>query len=143
MAIENKAGKKVLVFGTFDPLHAGHEYLFSEAKKLGDYLIVVIAQDVVIRLQKHREPHMPQQDRLYAVSQVVDVDEALLGDANPSDYSLLKTLSFDCIALGYDQRPDDNNVRELLKNMGKEHVEIVRLPAHKPEQYKSSLMRTS
>ncbi|OGY36778.1 MAG: hypothetical protein A3E36_03755 [Candidatus Andersenbacteria bacterium RIFCSPHIGHO2_12_FULL_45_11b] len=133
----------ILVFGTFDPLHAGHEYLFREAKKLGDRLIVVVAQDENIRREKHREPRMPQADRLHAVSAVACIDNAVLGDADPSEYALLKSLAFDCIALGYDQRPSNEDVRAILHAIGKEHVRVVRLPAYKPEQYKSSLIGTS
>lgn len=135
--------KKVLVFGTFDPLHAGHEYLFSEAKKAGDYLIVIVAQDTTIRSEKKREPHMQEQDRVDAVRRIPFVDEVFLGDENPSQYSLLKKLRFDVIALGYDQRPHDEEVKNILRSIGKDDVEIVRLPAYKPEQYKSSLIRSA
>lgn len=135
--------KKVLVFGTFDPLHPGHEYLFEEAKKVGDYLVVVVARDATIQQQKNRQHHMSQQERLDAVMKASHVDEVLLGDESPDSYELLKNLYFDTLVLGYDQRPSDEEVEEILRSIGKSEVKIVRLPAHKPEQYKSSLMRTS
>ncbi|HSX24958.1 MAG TPA: adenylyltransferase/cytidyltransferase family protein [Candidatus Andersenbacteria bacterium] len=135
--------KNVVVFGTFDPLHAGHEYLFSEAKKLGDCLIVVVARDAAIRSQKNREPHVLEEKRLQAVSQVASVDKTVLGDSDPSEYSLLKELSFDCIALGYDQSPSDEEVKKILHAIGKDSAEIARLPAYKPDQYKSSLIRAA
>ena len=37
--------KLVMCAGTFDIVHPGHLYFFSEAKKLGDKLIVVVARD--------------------------------------------------------------------------------------------------
>src|SRR3989344_5438626 len=46
--------KTVMVFGTFDILHVGHLDFFKQARKLGDYLLVVVARDVyeVIRTYK-------------------------------------------------------------------------------------------
>ena len=32
---------KVMVFGTFDGVHPGHENFFEQAKQHGDYLIAV------------------------------------------------------------------------------------------------------
>lgn len=131
------------MFGTFDPLHPGHEYLFSEAKKMGKKLVVVVARDATIVKEKMRQNHLPEQDRLQAVRNNADVDEAILGDELPGKYELLKNIDFDVLALGYDQRPSDEEVWNILGTIGKPNVKVVRLPAHKPNVYKSSLMRTS
>lgn len=133
--------KKVLVFGTFDPLHDGHKYLFEEAKKLGDHVTVVVARDSFIRGEKQREPYQFQDDRLLAVLEHPSVDEAILGDEYPAGYSLLATRDFDVLAVGYDQYPSDQEIREILQSLGKSSVELVRLPPYKPEQFKSSLIR--
>ncbi len=135
--------KKIVVFGTFDPLHPGHEFLFREARKMGDYLLVVVARDATISIEKQRQHHMGEQERLQAVQKNPYVDEAVLGDEDPTSYTLLKNLEFDVLALGYDQRPSDEEVWAILGTIGKPNVKMVRLPAYKPEQYKSSLMRTS
>lgn len=47
---------RVLVFGTFDPLHAGHRSLFAQAASLGSYLAVVVARDTTIESEKGRLP---------------------------------------------------------------------------------------
>ncbi len=38
----------VMTFGTFDMFHPGHEYYLSEARKLGDTLITIVARDVTV-----------------------------------------------------------------------------------------------
>lgn len=37
--------KRIITYGTFDLLHYGHINLLKRAKKLGDYLIVVLSTD--------------------------------------------------------------------------------------------------
>ena len=41
--------KVVVVSGGFDPIHVGHLRMFQEARKLGDYLIVVLNNDNWLR----------------------------------------------------------------------------------------------
>lgn len=135
--------KTVVVFGTFDPLHEGHLDFFRQAKALGDRLVVIVARDDVIRSQKKREPARPETTRRAAVASVPVVDEALLGDHEPTGYGMLRTLSYDVIALGYDQAPADGDVRCLLDRLGKQHVVITRLEPFAPERYKSSYFRPS
>ena len=46
--------RRVMVFGSFDPLHDGHRSLFRQARKHGDELVVVVARDVnIARLKGH------------------------------------------------------------------------------------------
>ncbi|MCD4694128.1 adenylyltransferase/cytidyltransferase family protein, partial [bacterium] len=47
---------KVMCFGTFDNLHLGHLFYLKEAKKFGDYLVVVIARDNNVKKIKGRCP---------------------------------------------------------------------------------------
>ncbi|MEX1112134.1 MAG: adenylyltransferase/cytidyltransferase family protein [Candidatus Andersenbacteria bacterium] len=134
---------RVLTFGSFDPLHVGHTWLFSQAKKHGDHLTVVVARDSAIRTIKQHEPYQGEPARLAAVQADPFVDEAVLGDAQQDSYTLLQQLPFDVLVVGYDQRPSDPEIKSLLSKVGKSSVRLVRLPPHKPEQYKSSIMRGS
>lgn len=133
----------VLVFGTFDPLHEGHREFFRQAKALGDRLVVGVARDVAIRSQKKREPYESESLRQQAVAQAPEVDQAVLGNTDPTQYQLLREQTYDVIALGYDQPPEEAEVRRLLQGLGKSQVKVVRLHAYKPEQYKSSYLRPS
>lgn len=135
--------KTILTFGAFDPLHEGHRDFFKQARALGDTLIVVVARDGSIRAHKGREPHQNEQERLALVAADPNVSEALLGNSQADRYAILSQLTFDVIALGYDQLPGDEKVREELDKRGKQTVEVVRLKPYFPETYKSTLLRPS
>lgn len=132
---------RVLVFGTFDPLHAGHRDFFRQAKALGDHLTVVVARDSSIRASKRYEPHQGEETRLAAVAAVDSVDEAMLGQPTAHQYDMLRELEFDVIALGYDQEPAEVEVRRQLTLLGKQAVRVVRLHPFQPEKYKSTFIR--
>lgn len=132
---------RVIAFGAFDPLHGGHEFLLKQAKSLGDYLIVVVARDTSIRRYKGRDPFQDEETRLKAVAVLPSVDQALLGNRTAHTYELLSELDFDIVAMGYDQQPSSEEVRAELDARGKHNAEIVRLPAWKPEVYKSTILR--
>ena len=70
--------KLVMCFGTFDLLHLGHLHYFQEAKKHGDYLIVVIARDITKKKQ-HKKVLFSEQERQKLVQSSKLVDEAVLG----------------------------------------------------------------
>jgi len=127
--------KKIMVFGTFDALHPGHLNFFQQAKKLGGYLIVVVARDKTVKKVKRRLPHNSELDRRRLVSALRPVDSVLLGSPK-SPMSLVKKIKPDIVCLGYDQR---SFVPQLKTTFPK--LRIVRLRSYKPRYYKSSKMR--
>lgn len=68
-----------MVFGTFDGLHPGHYNFFKQAKKYGDYLIVVVARNIVIKKIKKHFPNKNEEERLTEVQKYKLVDKTLLG----------------------------------------------------------------
>ena len=46
--------KVVATSGGFDPIHIGHLRCFQEARKLGDYLIVILNDDNWLKRKKGR-----------------------------------------------------------------------------------------
>ncbi|MDP3997947.1 MAG: adenylyltransferase/cytidyltransferase family protein [Candidatus Andersenbacteria bacterium] len=131
---------KVVVFGSFDPLHDGHRFLFNEAKKLGDDLTVIVARDSSIRNIKGREPEAGEERRRLAVAGESAVDRAILGNEGDR-FRILDELDADVVALGYDQEPDDATIRDRLDRLGKRDVRVARLGTYQPHKYKSSLLR--
>jgi FAD synthetase len=127
--------KKVMVFGTFAILHPGHFYFFKQAKKYGDYLIVVIARDATVKKIKGFLPKLNEKERLQIVGALNLVDKAVLGD-KIDWYKVILKYKPDVICLGYDQKTP-NDFRGRLKKM-KILAKIYRLKSYKPEKYKSS-----
>lgn len=130
---------KVLVGGTFDVLHEGHKHFLSEAKKQGDFLIVVIARDSHVIEFKKITPYHSEIERVKAVQNTGIPDEVVLGRQG-SIFDILSDVKPDVVCLGYDQ----NVKEEVLKaELAKRHVnaQVMRLSAFKPDIYKSSKIR--
>ncbi|MBI5390723.1 LysE family transporter [Candidatus Woesearchaeota archaeon] len=128
----------VLCFGTFDLLHEGHKYYLSEAKKLGDKLIVVIARDKTVAEVKAKKPRQQEEQRRKAVASLPFVNKAILG--HPDDkYKIVEEIKPDIICLGYDQRGFADHLSDEL-NKRNMKAKIIRLAAFHPEKYKSSKM---
>ena len=100
---EGGHAKKVLVFGTFDPLHDGHHFFLTEAKKYGDHLTVIVTRDQHIKHFKQREPHQSEVERLSVIRALPCVNEARLSDEH-LDWVGLKEINPDLIILGHDQQ---------------------------------------
>jgi FAD synthetase len=133
--------KKILVFGTFDLLHAGHIHFFTQAKKLADHLTVVIATDQNVTRVKGRPPENGEQERLTEVAEVPVVDKVLLGREDMNFVQTIREEKPDLIGLGYDQTYTIPEIKQLLSDNDLSFIEVHRLKAFKPEKYKSSLMR--
>ncbi|MFO8077435.1 MAG: adenylyltransferase/cytidyltransferase family protein [Thermoplasmatota archaeon] len=110
--------------GTFDLLHMGHIYYLKEAKKLGDELVVVVACDATVRKMKH-EPVTPEKMRVNIIKELQVVDQVFLGKEDDM-FEIVEKIQPDIIAIGYDQIPDEEKLKEELKKRGIE-AEIVRL----------------
>ena len=124
---------KVLLFGTFDRLHPGHEFVLTEAMKRGD-VIVIIARDMNVKKIKGKPAVQSESERRAALIKKFPTVEALLGD--PDDFLRpVRTLDPDLILLGYDQKLPPGIAMEDLP------CAIERLPSFHPEVHKSSLNR--
>ncbi len=127
---------KVMVFGTFDILHAGHVALFKQAKKYGDYLIVVVGRDsIVSKIKKHKPVHSETERRLL-LNHLDLVDEAVLGDTKDM-YKMIRVKKPDVIALGYDQHVFVDKLLEKIASFGLT-TKVVRLKPYKKNRHTST-----
>lgn len=126
---------RVLGCGTFDLLHPGHISFLQQAAELADELWVVVARDENVERIKGRPPSQSEDDRLAAVRSLDSVGHAQLGLPGRDFLRVVEQIAPSVIALGYDQRAP-KGLAEAFP-----HCRIVTLDAHKPEQYKTSLLR--
>ncbi|MEK6890155.1 MAG: adenylyltransferase/cytidyltransferase family protein [Nanoarchaeota archaeon] len=131
--------KRVMVAGTFDIFHLGHEYFLKEARKFGDELIVVIARDENVLRIKGKQTKNNEDKRLNKVLESKIADKVVLGNKG-NIFNIIEEIEPEVICLGYDQPIDENKLKREIENRNL-IIQIVRLPAFKPEIYKSSLMK--
>ncbi len=87
-------GKIVLVGGCFDLLHIGHVRFLSEARRMGDYLIVLLESDEnVKKLKGKNRPIFTQEQRAEVLSslRMIDLIVLLPEMENYNDYLNLVT----------------------------------------------------
>ncbi len=81
--------KVVVTSGYYNPLHIGHVNLMREAKKIGDFLIVIVNNDEQVTV-KGSVPFMPEKERVGIVKAVKYVDDVFL--SIDKDKSVVKSL---------------------------------------------------
>lgn len=130
---------KVLVFGTFDILHPGHEFFLKEAKKHGDILNVVVARDSTVKKLKGVVQNN-EKKRIATVRALNYVDKVFLG-YKKDKYLIIEKIKPDVICLGYDQNSFTKDLKKELKHR-RLKTKIIRIrKSFKPEKYKSSKLR--
>jgi FAD synthetase len=107
---------RVMATGVFDLLHPGHVYFLTEARKLGDELVVVVARDQTARRLK-REPYVPEHIRREMVEALKPVDKAVLGSATDIYETVLNERP-NIIALGFDQVWNEKEVEKECARRG-------------------------
>jgi D-beta-D-heptose 7-phosphate kinase/D-beta-D-heptose 1-phosphate adenosyltransferase len=102
-----RQGKKVVFTnGCFDLLHAGHVYLFKEAKKLGDRLIVAVNSDGSLRrLKGPKRPVFPLRERLEILAAIEYID-VLTVFRQTTPQKIISLLRPDILVKGGDWPPD-------------------------------------
>ena len=115
--IDNKKKKIVMVSGGFDPIHIGHIRYIQEAKKFGDYLVVVLNNDNWLRMKKGKE-FMQEMERKEIIEAIIGVDKVVISGhtKNTKDISVckeIKKIKPHIFANGGDRRPDWDPIPEV------------------------------
>jgi len=121
--------KKVLIAGTFDLIHPGHIFLIKEAAKLGE-VYVVVATDKNRKEYSGEFPIIPQEQRLEVVKSIKNVKEARIGRSDNNTLKTVEEINPDIILLGPDQKYEIKVLKQGLKEMGLENIEVKRLDTY-------------
>ena len=96
--------KKIAVSGYFDPIHVGHIECINNAKKLGDWLVVIVNNNNQCALKKGKY-FMDEKDRVLIVKNIKAVDEVFLSiDEDKTVCKSLKKVNPDVFANGGDRK---------------------------------------
>lgn len=122
-AINNlKAEKKKIVFtnGCFDLLHVGHIRYLSNAKKLGDFLIVGLNSDESVKILKGQNRPINQfEDRAMLLSALRLVDLVIMFEEQTPE-NLINKIVPDVLVKGGDYDIEDiAGYHTVIKNGGK------------------------
>jgi len=115
-----RAGGKRIVFtnGCFDLLHAGHVRYLSQAKALGDVLIVGLNSDESVRkLKGAGRPLTPQAQRAEILSGLFSVDYVVVFDEERPD-GLIEALKPDVHTKGGDYSIDEIPEAKVVESYG-------------------------
>ena len=122
-AINNlKSEKKKIVFtnGCFDLLHVGHIRYLSNAKKLGDFLIVGLNSDESVKILKgQNRPINKFEDRAMLLSALRSVDLVIMFEEQTPE-NLINKIVPDVLVKGGDYDIEDiAGYHTVIKNGGK------------------------
>lgn len=112
--------KKIITYGTFDLLHYGHVNLLERAKKLGDYLIVVLSSDEFNWKEKQKKCYFTYEERKRLLESIRYVDLVIPENCWEQKISDVKEYKVDTFVMGDDW--------EGKFDFLKEYCEVVYLP---------------
>ncbi|HBV58194.1 MAG TPA: FAD synthase [Candidatus Magasanikbacteria bacterium] len=127
---------RVLLFGTFDILHPGHQSLFQQAHHYGKTVVAVIARDNTVKKLKKHSPYFTEKQRLKNLQKTNWANKVFLGDKKKY-FKIIKKIKPDIICLGYDQKFFIKDLRQMMVEWGLK-IKIIRLSSFHPKKYKSS-----
>lgn len=110
--------KRVAVSGGFDPVHVGHLRMFQEAKKLGDYLTVILnCDDWLVR--KKGKFFMTETERAEIIMGFACVDEVYIHQSDKDDVSdALRAVRPHIFANGGDRKEGNTPEGDVCKELG-------------------------
>ena len=117
--LENQRNGKTVVFtnGVFDIIHPGHVRFLSEAKKLGDILVVGLNTDESVKQFKPGRPINTLKDRLEVVDTLKPVDYVTwFPERLPSE--TIRILRPDIHVKGGDYRKEDMPETPVVESYG-------------------------
>lgn len=134
--------KTVYFGGTFEILNYGHVKAFELAKTFGNYLIIGLNSDKLIRSYKHREPVIPYYQKKFMIESFKWVDK-VIPVTHFSPMSILKEYDIDVYVVGYEFLTDTPHKEAIafMKSKGGEVRVMPDFHAVRTSQIKEILLR--
>lgn len=108
--------KVVLTQGTFDMVHIGHARYLSDARKLGDFLIVGVDSDKKVRKRKGPDrPVVPEEERMEMLVNLRSVDAVFLKDLGMPKWALIRAVRPDLL-IATDKTYSKSQLKDLKKH---------------------------
>lgn len=124
-AQRNRGKKIVFTNGVFDLLHPGHLRYLTQARTLGDCLVVGVNSDRSVRENKGPDrPVTPQDERVELLEALKPVDAVVVFD-EPTPHELIAALQPDVLVKGADWAEDAIVGRDIVEARG---GRVVRIP---------------
>ena len=114
--LKNKGKTIVFTNGCFDLIHVGHVRYLSEAKKMGDILVVGLNSDKSVSGIKPGRPVNSEQERAEVLSALSMVDYVTLFSED-TPYELIREIRPDVLVKGADWNVEDIVGRDLVKDV--------------------------
>jgi len=129
LGVLKRQGKKIVFTnGCFDILHVGHIRYLSQARKLGDILVVGLNTDRSVRTIKgEKRPLVCENERAEVLSALKVVDYVVLFD-EPDPLALIKALKPSILVKGADWMEDKIIGGDVIKQSGGRGVRIPLVP---------------
>ena len=129
----------MLVFGVFDCLHDGHRHFLREARKLGNCLTVVVAEDSSAKNLKNRLPKQNASERQVIILTEGLADEVVIGDKIKGSWEVLKKHRPRIIAFGYDQTQLKEAIHKAMEEFDFS-LSFSEISAFEPERLHTSIL---
>jgi len=126
-----------MLFGSFDGIHPGHEFLINTALKYGSKIVIVVAQDAIMKKIKKRNPLYTLQIRIEQLMKRFPETTIVPGDQEQGRWSAIKQYRPETILVGYDQ---DGLMNALESITDTYYFSLIQADAFFPEKYKSSII---
>jgi FAD synthetase len=127
---------KVMIFGVFDDLHAGHRFFINNAKKFGNKLIIVATQNEAVKILKNHQPQFSIKKRMAILKKEFPNLSIQAGDKKINTWHIIKKNKPNLIITGYDQIILKNALKKISKDYNFKLIQI-------KKSFKGSKMHSS
>jgi len=130
----------VMTFGVFDLIHDGHRHLFTDARKLGTELVVVLATDSIVNALKGNFPVNSFLQRAKNLKREALADIIIPGDEILDSWTAVTKYNPDTIVLGYDQTKLAKSLEKFIKK-NLLSTKIIKIKPYKGKILHSSVIK--